>query len=97
LATVWAKFLKIWQFFSQISGHSASNITGLVFLVKRVPDGGPEQRESIKTVLYLLIIINILICYIIIKLLIKMRTFTAKTGNSNWTVYFTFVRENVIL
>ncbi len=44
------------------------NILGyiLCFLVKRVPGRGLEQRESIKTVLYLLIIIIILISYFII-------------------------------
>jgi hypothetical protein len=36
------------------------------FLVRRVPVGGPEQRESDKTVLYPLIEIIILISYIII-------------------------------
>jgi hypothetical protein len=58
----------------------AANV--LVFLVKRVPGRGLEQRESDKTVLYLQIII-ILISYIIIKLLIKrkMRTIPAETGN----------------
>jgi hypothetical protein len=40
-----------------------------IFLVKRVPGQGPEQRESEKTLLYLQI--NILISYIIIKLLIN--------------------------
>jgi hypothetical protein len=39
----------------------------IVFLVKRVPGRGPEQRESGETVLYLLIVIIILISYIIIK------------------------------
>ncbi len=48
-------------------------------LLKQVPGRGPEQRESIKTVLYRLIISTILISCIIIKLLIKMRTFPAKT------------------
>jgi hypothetical protein len=38
------------------------------FWFKRIPESGPEQRESDMTVLCLLIII-ILICYIIIKLL----------------------------
>ncbi len=57
------------------------------FLVKWVPGRGPEQRESIKTVLYLLIIIIIiiLISYIIIKLLIKMRTIPAETGNGTFS------------
>jgi hypothetical protein len=40
-----------------------------VFLLKQVPGRGPDQRESGKTVLYLLIIIK-LISYIIIYLLI---------------------------
>jgi hypothetical protein len=52
-----------------------------VFLVKKVPGRGPEQRESGKTVLYLLIIIIILISYIIITLVIKIRTITAKIRN----------------
>jgi hypothetical protein len=51
-----------------------------MILVKQVPGWGPEQRESGKTVLYLLIIIIILISDIIIKLLIKMRTIPAETG-----------------
>ncbi len=52
------------------------------FLVKWVPGWGSEQRESGKTVLYpLIIIIIILISYIIVKSLIKMRTIPAKTGN----------------
>jgi hypothetical protein len=46
-------------------------------LVKWVTGRGPEQRESGKTVLYPLIIIIILISYIIIKLLIKMRIIPA--------------------
>jgi hypothetical protein len=50
------------------------------FLVKRVPGRGLEWRESGKTVLYLLIII-LLISFIIIKLLIKLITILAKTGN----------------
>jgi hypothetical protein len=50
-------------------------------LVKQVPGGGPEKRESDKTVLYPLRVIIILISYIIIKLLIKRRTIPAKTGN----------------
>ncbi len=37
-----------------------------IYLVKQVPGRGPEQRESGKTVLYLLIVIIILIIYIII-------------------------------
>ncbi len=37
-----------------------------VFLVKQVPGWGPEQRESCKTVLYLLIGIIKLSSYIII-------------------------------
>jgi hypothetical protein len=41
-----------------------------VFLVKWVPGWGPEQRENVKTVLYKLIIIFVLISDIIIKLLI---------------------------
>jgi hypothetical protein len=41
------------------------------FLVKWVPGQGPEQRETGKTVLYLLIVIIILISYIIIKLALK--------------------------
>jgi hypothetical protein len=53
----------------------------VTFLVKRVPGRGPAQRESGKTVLYWLIVIIILISYIIIKLLIKRRTISAKTGN----------------
>jgi hypothetical protein len=52
-----------------------------VFLVKQVPAKGPEQRESGKTVLYLLIIIIMLISYIIIKLLIKSRAIPAETRN----------------
>jgi hypothetical protein len=47
----------------------------------RVPGQGPEQRESGKTVLYLLIIIIMLISYIIIKLLIKRRTIPTETRN----------------
>ena len=39
----------------------------IFFLVKWVPGWGPEQRESGKTVLYLLIIITILISNIIRK------------------------------
>ncbi len=50
-------------------------------MVNWVPGRGPEQRESCKTVLYPLIIIVILISYIIIKLLIKMRTIPAETRN----------------
>ncbi len=50
-------------------------------LVKRVPGQGPEQRESSKTVLYLLIVIILLFSYIIIKLLIKRRTIPAKARN----------------
>jgi hypothetical protein len=45
-------------------------IVSFIFLVKRVPGQGPEQRESEKTVLYPQIII-ILISYIIINLLIN--------------------------
>ncbi len=52
-----------------------------IFLIKRVPRRGLEQRESGKIVLYLLISIIIIISYIIIKLLIKMRTIAAKTAN----------------
>ncbi len=44
-----------------------------IFWVKQDPGRGPEQRESDKTVLYLPIVINILISYIIIKLLMKRR------------------------
>ncbi len=40
-----------------------------------------QNKESDKTVLYLLIVIIILISYIIIKLLIKRRTILADTGN----------------
>ncbi len=48
-----------------------------VFLVKRVPGQGPEQRESDKTVLYLLIVIVTLITYIIIYF-IKLLTYSLK-------------------
>jgi len=51
------------------------------FFVKRVPGQGPEQRESGKTVLYLLIVIIILISYIIIKLSNKRRTIPTETRN----------------
>jgi len=67
-----------WLSFTQ--GH-LRQFALLVFLVKLVPGRGPEQRESGKTVLYLLIINIILISYIIIKLLIKRRTIPAETGN----------------
>jgi hypothetical protein len=43
-----------------------SELYFFVLLVKRVPGWGQEQRESDKTVLYLLIIIIILISHIII-------------------------------
>ncbi len=36
-------------------------LAALIFLVKQVPDQGPEQRESGKAVLYLPIVIIILI------------------------------------
>jgi hypothetical protein len=49
---------------------SYAGISSIHFFVKWVPGRGPEQRESVKTVLYLQIII-ILISYIIIKLLIN--------------------------
>ncbi len=56
----------------------------MFFIVKWVPGWGRAQRDSSKTVLYLLINIIILISfilYIFIKLLTKMRTIPAKTGN----------------
>ncbi len=55
----------------------------MFIFVKRVQCWGPEQRESVKTVLYLLIIIIgfKLISYIAIKLFIKIRTIPAKTWN----------------
>jgi hypothetical protein len=52
-----------------------------VFFIRRVPGQGPEQRQSNKTVLYLLIVIIMLIIYSIIKLLIKRRTIPAETRN----------------
>jgi hypothetical protein len=52
-----------------------------------VPGQGPEQRESGKTVLYPLIVIIILISYTIIKLLIKRRTFPAKTRNGTLKIF----------
>jgi hypothetical protein len=64
----------------------------LFFLVMQVPGRGPEQIESCKTVLYLLIITIILISYVIIyyyyniKLLIKRRTISAETGNGNHAI-----------
>ncbi len=58
-----------------------SEQTQELFLGKRVPGRGPEQRESGKTVLYLLMVIIILISYIIIKLLIKRKTIPVGTGN----------------
>ncbi len=53
----------------------------ILFLVQRVPGRGPEQRESGKTVLYLLISIILFISYIIIQLLFEMRTIPSETGN----------------
>jgi hypothetical protein len=62
------------------SGNATTYRIGSIFFVKWVPGQGPEQRESGNTVLYPLIII-ILISYIVIKLLVKMRTVPAETGN----------------
>jgi hypothetical protein len=65
-----------------------------VVLVKRVPGQGPEQRESGKTVLYALIII-LFISYIIIKVLIKMRTISAETGKGTpmWVFYWILLKK----
>ncbi len=52
--------------------------TRFIFLVKRVPGRGPEQRESDKTVLYPLIVVIILISYIII--IITRRVVTTESG-----------------
>ncbi len=58
-----------------------------IFLVKRVPGQGPEQRESEKTLLYLQI--NILISYIIIKLLInENHPGPNREWNSYWLFFF---------
>jgi hypothetical protein len=51
-----------------------------------------QNRESDKTVLYLLIVIIILISYIIIKLLIKRRTILAETGNRTPVVFVSLFR-----
>ncbi len=79
--------------------------TTLLFLVKRVPGRGLEQRKSYKTALYALIIIiirlysNIIIYY---YYLIKMRTISAETGNGtannfvlNWCQFR--VRAEILL
>jgi len=53
----------------------------MFFVVKWVSGWGVKYIESGKTTLYLQIIIILLICDIIIKLLIKMRTIPAEPGN----------------
>ncbi len=75
-----------WQFLRAASGRGNFGKRP-VFLEKQVPGWGPEQRESGRTVLYLLIII-ILISYIIIKLLIKRRTIPTKTKNGTTFCFF---------
>ncbi len=71
--------------------HSKADMWYNFFWVKRVPGQGPEQRESVKTVIYLLIVIIILIRYIIIKLLIKKRTIPAKTGNGTFNFRYFWI------
>ncbi len=58
-------------------------LVALYFLVKRVHGRGLEQRESGNTILYplIFIIFLVILLYAIIRLLIKMRTIPAKTGN----------------
>jgi hypothetical protein len=65
----------------------------MVFLFKRVPDRGPEQRESNLTVLYQHIII-ILIGYIIIKLL-TMENHSSR--NRKWNSRPMVVKEMMLL